>query len=162
MWIMEPPRRSWNTTSTAQVRSTASRFCAINSQDIQKDSLTSSLQTRTRWTPPPRSMALCSVDGNSRYSHVLFVCLLTSHVAYDVIIQVNPKRTNKHGLTSTDRGRARYRGRGRGRHYAPYYRPRRAFRYHDVVIKYDVMDEMFLLAELFYRGRPRSSWYSPY
>ncbi|CAK8682409.1 polyadenylate-binding protein 2-B-like [Clavelina lepadiformis] len=54
-------------------------------------------------------------------------------------LQVNPKRTNKHGLTSTDRGRARYRGRGRGRHYAPYYRPRRAF-----------------------RGRPRSSWYSPY
>nr|XP_002131910.1 polyadenylate-binding protein 2-like [Ciona intestinalis] len=55
-------------------------------------------------------------------------------------LQVNPKRTNKHGISSSDRGRPRYRGRGRGRHYAPYYgRPRRAF-----------------------RGRPRGSWYSPY
>uniref|UniRef100_H2YDH1 RRM domain-containing protein n=1 Tax=Ciona savignyi TaxID=51511 RepID=H2YDH1_CIOSA len=55
-------------------------------------------------------------------------------------LQVSAKRTNKHGLSSTDRGRPRYRGRGRGRHYAPYYgRPRRAF-----------------------RGRPRAPWYSPY
>nr|CAB3264622.1 polyadenylate-binding protein 2-like [Phallusia mammillata] len=56
-------------------------------------------------------------------------------------LQVHAKRTNKHGLTSTDRGRPRGRGRGHrgGRYHAPYYgRPRRA-----------------------YRGRARS-WYSPY
>lgn len=41
-------------------------------------------------------------------------------------LQVNPKRTNKHGVSSTDRGRPRFRGRGRRSHYSPY-RPRRSY-----------------------------------
>jgi len=53
-------------------------------------------------------------------------------------LQVSPKRTNKVGISSTDRGRPRGRFRGRGRGYSPHFRGRRAYR------------------------RPRRSYYSPY
>lgn len=61
-------------------------------------------------------------------------------------IKVNPKRTNRPGISTTDRGRGRGRGRGfRGGLYNPYggYMPRPRGR-------------------AMYRGRGRAYWYSPY
>lgn len=61
-------------------------------------------------------------------------------------IKVNPKRTNRPGISTTDRGRGRGRGRGfRGGLYNPYggYMPRPRGR-------------------AMFRGRGRAYWYSPY
>ena len=104
--------------------------------DTLKDLHTSNSQTRTRFRRQWPSMTRCSVAARSRWDHNIEHSRVRELVidCIWILFQVMPKRTNKPGITSTNRpprGRGGFRARGgRGRGYGGGYmrRPRGGYR----------------------------------